>query len=398
MTTSQTFHPPARLLLGPGPSNVEERVLRAMSAQLVGYFDACLLDVASEIRALLNLAFGTNNKVTFPISGTGSAGMEAALINVIEPGDKVLVCVNGFFGDRMLQIVERCGGQPIAIEVEWGKPTHPDQIRAAFKKQQGVKVLALVHAETSTGVLQPLEGLREIADQHGALLLVDTVTSLAGHPIGVDEHGIDVSYSGTQKALSAPPGLSPVTFSERAMERIQGRTHKVQSFYLDVALFAKYWGTNGFYHHTPPITFYYALLEALKIVEEEGLPARFERHHLNHLALVAGLDAMGLQMQVEPQYRLWTLNTVKIPNGVDDAKVRGRLLREFGIEIGGGLGTLKGKVWRIGFMGVNSTASNVLLLLSALERILQSEAFPCASGIAAANEIYMKHPQNRGAA
>jgi alanine-glyoxylate transaminase / serine-glyoxylate transaminase / serine-pyruvate transaminase len=391
MTTSQTFHPPARLLLGPGPSNVEGRVLQAMSAQLVGYFDACLLDVAGEIRRLLNLAFGTSNKVTFPISGTGSAGMEAALINVIEPGDKVLVGASGYFGDRMLQIVDRCGGVPVAIEVEWGKPILPDQIRSAFKNEQGVKVLAVVHAETSTGVLQPLEGLREIADEHGALLLVDAVTSLAGHPVGVDQHGVDVCYSGTQKALSAPPGLSPVTFSERAMARIRQRTHKVQSFYLDVALFEKYWGTNGSYHHTPPITFYYALLEALKIVEEEGLTARFERHRLNHLALVAGLEAMGLQMQVEQPYRLWTLNTVKIPIGVDDAKVRGRLLREFGIEIGGGLGSLKGKVWRIGFMGVNSTGNNVLLLLSALERILQSEAYPCGSGIPAANEVYLKH-------
>jgi alanine-glyoxylate transaminase / serine-glyoxylate transaminase / serine-pyruvate transaminase len=398
MTTSQTFHPPTRLLLGPGPSNVEERVLRAMSTQLVGYFDPCLLEVAAEIRRLLNLAFGTRNHVTLPISGTGSAGMEAALINIIEPGDKVLVGANGYFGDRMVEIVERCGGRPIVLQVEWGKPILPEQVRAALKKEPGVKVLAVVHAETSTGVLQPLEGLREIADQHDALFLVDAVTSLAGHPVGVDQHGIDVCYSGTQKALSAPPGLAPLTLSERAMERIRRRKQKVQSFYLDVALFEKYWGTNGFYHHTPPITFYYALLEALKIVEEEGLEARFERHRLNHQALVAGLEGMGLQMQVELPYRLWTLNTVKIPNGIDDAKVRGRLLQECGIEIGGGLGTLKGKVWRIGFMGVNSRGNNVLLLLAALERILRSEGFPCNSGIAAANEVYLKHSSRRGAA
>lgn len=396
MTMSRTFQPPARLLLGPGPSNVDQRVLRAMSAPVVGYFDPSMLEVTGEIRRLLDLAFGTTNHVTFPISGTGSAGMEAALINVLEPGDKILIGCNGFFGDRMVQIVERCGGVPIRLEAEWGRPVLPDQVADALGKAKGVKVVALVHAETSTGVLQPLEGLREVADRHGALLLVDAVTSLGGHPVGVDQHGVDVCYAGTQKALSAPPGLAPLTMSERAVERTRQRTQKVQSYYLDVSLFEKYWGTNGFYHHTPPVSFYYALLEALRIVEEEGLEARFARHRLNHLALVAGLEAMGLEMHVAQPYRLWTLNTIKIPAGVDDAKVRGRLLQEFGIEIGGGLGNLKGKVWRIGFMGVNSTANNVLLLLAALERVLRSEGFPCGSGVASANEIYQKHQGNRG--
>ncbi len=390
MAISPTFHPPLRLLLGPGPSNADERVLRAMSAPVVGYFDPCLPEVTGEIRRLLNLAFGTQNKATFPISGTGSAGMEAALINVLEPGDRVLIGHNGFFGDRMVQIVERCGGAPIPIEAEWGRPILPEQVREAFTREPKAKLLAVVHAETSTGVLQPLEGLRQIADQHGALFLVDAVTSIAGHPIEVDRNGVDVCYAGTQKALSAPPGLAPITFSERAVEVMRRRKQKVQSYYLDVSLFEQYWGTNSFYHHTPPVTFYYALLEALRIVEEEGLEARFKRHHLNHLALVAGLEAMGLAMHVEAPHRLWTRNTVRIPAGVDDAKVRGRLLREFGIEIGGGLGSLKGKVWRVGLMGMNSTAANVLLFLSALERILPSEGLTCGSGIAAANEIYEK--------
>ncbi|MBP1775175.1 MAG: alanine--glyoxylate aminotransferase [candidate division NC10 bacterium] len=388
MTMSKTFQPPFRLLLGPGPSNVEERVLRAMSAQVVGYFDPVMMEIAGEIGRLLRVTFGTSNRATFPISGTGTAGMEAALINMLEPGDKLIVGHNGFFGDRMLQIVERCGGVPIPIAAEWGRPVLPDQVETACKREGKVKGIAVVHAETSTGVLQPLDGLRQIADRCGAYLLVDAVTSLGGHPVETDRYGVDVCYSGTQKALSAPTGLSPITLSDRFLELIRTRRRKLQSYYLDLALFEQYWAGNPFYHHTPPTTFYYALLEALRVVEEEGLEARWARHRLNHRALVAGVEAMGLQMHVEPAYRLWTLNTVKIPEGVDDAKVRGRLLREFGIEIGGGLGSLKGKVWRIGIMGVNSRPNNILLLLAALERILPSEGFSCGSGIAAANAVY----------
>jgi alanine-glyoxylate transaminase/serine-glyoxylate transaminase/serine-pyruvate transaminase len=388
MTTSTTFHPPARLLLGPGPSNVEDRVLQAMSAQMVGYFDPSLVEVKGEITRLLRLAFGTLNAATFPLSGTGMAGMEAALINLLAAEDRAIIGVNGAFGDRMAQIVERCGATPIRIDAEWGRPIFPDQVEAAFKKAGRAKLFAVVHAETSTGVLQPLEGFRQIADRHGAYFLLDAVTSLAGHPVEVDRHGVDVCYSGTQKALSAPPGMAPITFSARAMELARGRKRKLQSFYFDVPLFAEYWEAHQAYHHTPPITFYYALLEALRIVEEEGLEVRFARHRLNHLALVAGLEALGLQMHVEAPYRLATLNTVKIPVNVDDAKVRGRLLREFGIEIGGGLGVLKGKVWRIGLMGVNSRPNSVLLLLAALERILPNEGFSCGSGVAAANAVY----------
>lgn len=398
MTASQAFHPPARLLLGPGPSNVEERVLRAMSAQVIGYFDPSMPEITGEIHRLLSLVFGTGNRATFPVSGTGSAGMEAALINLIESGDRVLIGHNGFFGDRMVQIVERCGGVPIKIGAEWGRPILPEQIETALRKEKGVKIVGLVHAETSTGVLQPLEELKQIAARHGALFLVDAVTSLAGHPVEVDRHGIDACYSGTQKALSAPPGLAPLTLSEAAAETIRRRSRKVQSYYLDVSLFEQYWGTNRFYHHTPPVTFYYALLEALRIVEEEGLEVRFARHRLNHLALVAGIEALGLTMHVEPAYRLWTLNAIRIPAGVDDARVRGRLLQEFSIEIGGGLGDLKGKIWRVGLMGKNSTANNVILFLAALERALRGEGFPCASGIPAAEEIYLKHPPQRGGA
>jgi alanine-glyoxylate transaminase/serine-glyoxylate transaminase/serine-pyruvate transaminase len=314
--------------------------------------------------------------------------MEAALVNLLDPGDKCVIGHNGFFGDRLVQIAERCGGVPVPIAGEWGRPIFAEQVEAAVKREGKVKGIAVVHAETSTGVLQPLEGLRQIADRHGAYLLVDAVTSLGGHPVEIDRHGVDVCYSGTQKALSAPTGLSPITLSDRLLDLLRKRPRKLQSYYLDLALFEQYWAGNPFYHHTPPTTFYYALLEALRIVEDEGLEARWARHRLNHRALVAGVEAMGLAMHVEPAYRLWTLNTVKIPEGVDDAKVRGRLLKEFGIEIGGGLGTLKGKVWRIGLMGVNSRPNNVLLLLAALERILPAEGCSCGSGIAAANAVY----------
>jgi len=273
MTMSKAFQPPFRLLLGPGPSNVEERVLRAMSAQVVGYFDPVMMEIAGEIGRLLRVTFGTSNRATFPISGTGTAGMEAALINMLEPGDKLIVGHNGFFGDRMLQIVERCGGVPIPIAAEWGRPILPDQVETACKREGKVKGIAVVHAETSTGVLQPLDGLRQIADRCGAYLLVDAVTSLGGHPVETDRYGVDVCYSGTQKALSAPTGLSPITLSDRFLDLIRTRPRKLQSYYLDLALFEQYWAGNPFYHHTPPTTFYYALLEALRVVEEEGLEA-----------------------------------------------------------------------------------------------------------------------------
>jgi alanine-glyoxylate transaminase/serine-glyoxylate transaminase/serine-pyruvate transaminase len=388
MSTAPAFHPPARLLLGPGPCNAEPRVLQAMSGQMIGYFDPALAPLVGEIHRLLKLVFGTANSVTLPISGTGTAGMEAAVCNLVAPGDAVVVGVNGYFGDRIAQIVERCGGRAVRVEVEWGQPIPPERIEAAFAATPEARLLAVVHAETSTGVLQPLESLRGIADRHGALLLVDAVTSLGGHPVEMDRHGVDACYAGTQKALSAPPGLAPLSFSPRALERVRGRKAGVQSFYLDVPFFAQYWETRTVYHHTPPLSFYYGLLEALRIVAEEGLEVRYARHRKNHLALVAGLEAMGLAMHVEPPYRLWTLNVVRIPAGADDARVRGRLLRDIGIEIGGGLGSLKGKVWRIGLMGMNSNPQSVLLLLAALERVLPAEGYRCGSGIAAASAVY----------
>jgi alanine-glyoxylate transaminase/serine-glyoxylate transaminase/serine-pyruvate transaminase len=359
-----------------------------MAAPMIGYFDPALASLTGDIHRLLKLVFGTANPTTLPLSGTGTAGMEAAVCNLVAPGDAAVVGVHGYFGDRIAQIVERCGGTAVRVEAEWGHAIPLDRLEAACKAIPGVRVLAVVHAETSTGVLQPLDGVRGIADRCGAMLLVDAVTSLAGHPVDVDRHGVDACYSGTQKALSAPPGLSPITFSPRAIEHIKQRKPGVQSFYLDVPFFAQYWETRQVYHHTPPLTFYYGLLEALRIVAEEGLQARYARHHLNHQALVAGLEAMGLAMLVEPAHRLWTLNTVRIPAGVEDAKVRGRLLQEFGIEIGGGLGSLKGQVWRIGLMGLNANPQSVLLLLAALERILPAEGFRCGSGIAAANAAY----------
>jgi len=389
MRSSQTFHPPTRLLLGPGPSNADDRVLRAMSAPVVGYFDPVMLEIMADIQRLLQLVFGTAHKA-FPISGTGTSGMEAALANLLEPGEPVAIGVNGFFGDRMRQVAERAGARPVVMEAEWGRPIEAEQVEDAFKREAGLQVVALVHAETSTGVLQPLEEIHEIVRSHDAFLLLDAVTSLGGHPVEVDRHGVDLCYSGTQKALSAPPGLAPIAVSPRTAARIRARRHPVQSFYLDLALFEQYWGTAKFYHHTPPVSFYYALLEALRIVEEEGLQARFDRHRQNQAALVAGLEAMGLQMHVAPAHRLWTLTTVRIPEAANDAAVRRRLLTEFGIEIGGGLGALLGKVWRIGLMGKNACPANVLLFLTALERVLQAEGVPCGSGTRAADHIYRK--------
>jgi len=386
--TYEPFTPPRRVLLGPGPSPVEERILQAMAAPLLGHLDPVFLRCMDEIQELLRFVFETTNRVTIPISATGSAGMEAALVNPIEPGDEVVVCIHGVFGERMLDIVGRCGGRPTAVRAEWGTPIDPEQIRAALASCSKPKAVAIVHAETSTGVLQDLKGLSEMAHDHGALLIVDAVTSLGGHPVGVDRNGIDVCYSGTQKCLGAPPGLAPVTFSERALEVIRNRQTKVQSWYLDISMVEKYWGGERTYHHTAPISMNYALREALQIVYEEGLEARWARHQRNHRALVAGVEAMGLAMNVAPPDRLWSLNAVRVPDGVDDGRVRARLLSDDQIEIGGGLGPLKGKIWRIGLMGSGSARQNVRLVLDALQRALQAEGFDCASGVEAAERVY----------
>lgn len=383
----ERFEPPKRVLLGPGPSPVDDRVLSAMAAPVLGHLDPLFLRCMDDIQAMLRYVFETENRVTIPVSATGSAGMEAALVNAIEPGDEVVVCINGVFGERMNEIVGRAGGQAIPVRAEWGEAIDINKIKAALELSKP-RALAIVHAETSTGVLQDLAGLSELAHGRDALLIVDAVTSLGGHPVGVDRNGIDICYSGTQKCLGAPPGLAPVTFSERATDRVRARGSKVQSWYLDITMVEKYWGDDRTYHHTAPISMNYALREALRLVHEEGLEARWQRHELNHRALVAGVEAMGLQMNVAPEHRLWSLNAVRVPDGVDDARVRARLLAENNIEIGGGLGPLKGRIWRIGLMGSGSTRENVRLVLGALHDALNAEGVNCSSGIEAAEQVY----------
>ena len=386
------FHPPARILMGPGPSNVDPRVLLAMAKPMVGHLDPEFIRIMNNLQDLLRHVFGTKNPVTIPISGTGSAGMEAAFVNVVEPGDRVLVCINGVFGERMADVAERCGAHLRAISAPWGEAFELEAIQKELRSFQP-KVLALVHAETSTGVLQPLEELPAILKNNpDTLLLVDTVTSLGGHPVKVDEWGIDICYSGTQKCLSCPPGLAPITFSPRAMEKIKNRAKKVQSWYLDMNMVGKYWGSERTYHHTAPISMNYALLEALRIIGEEGLAPRHERHRRNHLALVQGIEAMGLNMLVPEPYRLWSLNAVSIPQGTDDPKLRKKLLDEYNLEIGGGLGVLKGKIWRVGLMGYSSSEANVLYFLIALEQALREQGFevPRGAGATAAKEFFSK--------
>ena len=391
METAGELAPAARILLGPGPSNIHSRVLKALSTPLVGHLDPEFIRLMDETKDLLRFVFQTKNTLTLPISGTGSAGMEACLVNLIEPGDEVVVGVNGVFGGRMVDIVERCGAKPVVMETQWGNVFTPDQVQATLKRCRQPRLVALVHAETSTGAWQPLEEISPLVHQAGALFVVDAVTSLAGCPLQVDAWGIDVCYSGTQKCLSCPPGLSPVTFNQVALEVVRRRKSKVPSWYLDLTMIEKYWGEERVYHHTAPISMNYALREALRLVQEEGLEARFRRHQRNHTALAAGLGALGIVLAAQEGHRLWTLNSVTIPAGVDDAVVRRQLLDDYNIEIGAGLGPLRGKVWRIGLMGESSTRSNVLFLLSALEEVLQEQGYPCAlgAGVAAAQAVYV---------
>ncbi len=365
------FLPPRHLLLGPGPSMVHPRVLRALATPLLGHLDPAFLKVMNDIQTLLRAVFQTTNRFTIAVSGTGSAGMEAAVVNLVEPGDTVIVGVNGMFGTRLATIVERCSGKAIRAEAPWGQIIEPDMIEQTLRRSGPVKAVAVVHAETSTGAWQPIEPISRLCRDHGALLIVDTVTSLGGVPVEVDQWGIDACYSGTQKCLSCPPGLAPLTLSDRAVAAIKARRTPCQSWYLDLALVADYWtdGTRA-YHHTAPISMLYALREALRLVDEEGLPARFMRHRLNSEALVAGLNELGLTPLPPAEHRLPMLTCVKLPGQIDDAAVRTQLLQTFGIEIGGGLGPLKGKVWRIGLMGESCTEANVLTLLNALEDIL----------------------------
>jgi alanine-glyoxylate transaminase/serine-glyoxylate transaminase/serine-pyruvate transaminase len=366
------FNPPERILLGPGPSPVPQRVLRALGAPTIGHLDPHYIRFMDETCDLLRQVFRTKNLLTFPVSGTGMAGMECVAANLIEPGDEVIVCINGAFGARMKDVMERCGATVHAIEIAWGETFTPDQIASALDSHPRATLVGIVHAETSTGAHQPIAGLAEIVRAHGALLVVDAVTSLGGHELCLDEWGIDACYSGTQKCLSCPPGLSPVSFGERALARMDARKTKVQSWYLDVSMLRKYYtgGSEGrFYHHTAPINMTYALREALLIVVEEGLDKRIARHEQMHRRLRSGLEAMGLAYV--PKQSLHTLNCVRIPGGAEDAAVRRRLLEEYGIEIGGGLGPLAGKAWRIGLMGHGATVRNVDLFLTALRQILR---------------------------
>jgi alanine-glyoxylate transaminase / serine-glyoxylate transaminase / serine-pyruvate transaminase len=394
MTPTPSLEPPARVLLGPGPSAVSPRVLRAMSIPLVGHLDPAFLRIMDETKRLLQFVFQTRNELTIPISGTGSAGMEACLVNLLEPGDEAVVCVNGVFGTRMADIVERCGATLVKVEAPWGRVIEPADVATALKRCKRPNLVAIVHAETSTGAWQPLDEISTLVHTAGALLVVDTVTSLGGHPVRVDDWGIDACYSGTQKCLSCPPGLSPITLGARAVEALRHRKTKVQSWYLDLTMIEKYWGAERVYHHTAPISMNYALYEALRIIEEEGLEARWARHERNHHALKAGLAAIGLAIASQESHQLWTLNSVRIPEGVDDMRVRGTLLEEFNIEIGGGLGPLKGKTWRIGLMGESSTPANVLLVLSALERLLPRSGHAVSAGAAvgAAQRVYAETP------
>ena len=378
--------------MGPGPSEIPSRVLLAMAAQTVGHLDPYFLRIMDETQVMLRQVFRTENKLTLAVSGTGSAGMEAVVANLIEPGDKMIVCVNGVFGGRMSDVAARCGAQVVKLERPYGEIFSVEEIETALK-QHKPKVLGIVNAETSTGANQPVVDIARICHENGTLIAVDCVTSLAGQPVEVDAWQLDAVYSGTQKCLSCPPGLAPVTFSDRAVAAIDARKTKVQSWYLDMQMVKDYWGSNRAYHHTAPINMNYGLHEALRIVLEEGLEARFARHKLNHLALKAGVKAMGLEYAVKEGQQLPMLNAVLIPADADDAAVRKQLLNEFGIEIGGGLGAMKGKVWRVGLMGATASPAHVLLFLAALEKCLLDQGVKVAAGagVGAANAAYRQN-------
>lgn len=384
------INPAQRILLGPGPSEVPPRVLQSMAAPCVGHLDPYFLAVMDETQHLLRFVFQTENALTIAVSGTGTAGMEACLVNMLEPGDEAVICVHGAFGARMCEMVERIGGKLIRVDQQWGRATDPEAVRKAVKGRTP-KLLAVVHGETSTGVCQPLQDIGAVAREAGALFMVDMVTSLGGMDIPLDKLGIDVAYSGTQKCISCPPGLAPISFNETAMKVLRGRKTPVSSWYLDMSMVKNYWGPERKYHHTAPVNMVYALRESLRIIADEGLERRFARHKLNHQALVAGVDAMGLQMLVPEAERLPTLNAIKIPEGVNDLKVRKALLDDFGIEIGGGLGALAGKIWRVGLMGHSSTKRNVFIFLSAIQTILKAEGAKVKNGaIEAAEAVYRR--------
>ncbi|HEX5092751.1 MAG TPA: alanine--glyoxylate aminotransferase family protein, partial [Burkholderiales bacterium] len=380
-----SFHPPQRTLMGPGPTEIHPRVLTTMSQPAIGYLDPVFVEMMEELKSLLRYVYQTKNPLTFPLSGPGSVGMEFCFVNLVAPGDKVIVCQNGVFGGRMLENVIRCGGEPIVVEDKWGEPVDPQKVEEALKKHKGVSVVAFVHAETSTGAQSDAEAITKIAHKYGALVIMDAVTSLAGTPVLVEEWGIDAVYSASQKCLSCTPGLSPVSFSERVVEHVKKRKDRIHSWFMDMNLLLGYWNASTrTYHHTAPTNSLFALHEALLLIREEGLENCWARHQRHHVALKAGLEAMGLKFLVKEQYQLPQMNAVLCPEGVDEAQVRSTLLGEFGLEIGAGLGPLKGKIWRFGLMGYSCRPDNVMLCLSALGSVLDDMGYPVHVGDAEA--------------
>lgn len=393
-----SFHPPRRTLLGPGPSDVDPRILEALSRQTIGHLDPAFISLMDELKELLQFAFQTRNQLTMPISAPGSAGMESVFVNLLEPGDKAIVCINGVFGGRMVENVLRCGAIPILVENNWGEPVDPQRVEDALRANADAKLLAFVHAETSTGVRSDARTLAALAARYSCLCVVDAVTSLGGIELDVDGWGIDAVYSGSQKCLSCIPGISPVSFSDRAVETIRNRSSKVQSWFLDTTLIMAYWGGDAgrSYHHTAPVNSLYALHEALVILQEEGLPQAWQRHARHHAAFATGIEAMGLGFVVETEWRLPQLNAVLIPQGVDEAEVRKLLLRDHSIEIGAGLGAMAGKIWRIGLMGYGCSQRNVLQCLAALDEVLLSlgAEFEPGRGAVAAAQFYRSSAQS----
>ncbi|HCK71141.1 MAG TPA: alanine--glyoxylate aminotransferase [Planctomycetaceae bacterium] len=387
--TAPALNPPKRILMGPGPSDIHPRVLEAIGKDTVGHLDPFYLETMNEMQNMLRALMKTENPLTFAVSATGSAGMETAIVNSVEPGDNMLVCINGVFGNRMTDVAERAGANVSNIEKPWGEVFSVDDIVQGIE-QSNPAVVGIVMAETSTGAFQPIKEIAQAVRDAGALLLVDAVTSLGGMNVEVDNWGIDILYSGSQKCLSCPPGLAPVSFGPRAVEKLNNRKEKVRSWYLDATMLASYWGEERVYHHTAPINMTYALYEALRVIHEEGLENCFKRHLDTHRALKAGLETLRIEYNADPNHQLPMLNAVKIPDGIEDGAVRSSLLNEFGIEIGGGLGAFKGKVWRIGLMGYAAREKNVVLFLSALEELLKRQGYQLEPGaaVAAANSIF----------
>ena len=376
----ENFQPPQRVLLGPGPSSVHPRVLQAMTLPVVGHLDPLFFRVMDDVCEVLRHVFQTTNFMTLPLSSTGTGAMEAACANILEPGDTMVVCRNGFFGDRMADIAQRCGAETRLVDSPWGKPVDLQMLSDELDKHGNVKAVGVIHAETSTGVLNPVEEIAELAHRHGALVLVDAVTSLGGHDLRMDDWDLDVCFSATQKCLGAPPGLAPISLGPRAMEVINTRSSTVQSFYFNLKDLESYWSQTRNYHHTSPISMTYAIREALRMLMEEGLANRIQRHARSAAALRAGLEALGMDLFADPDHRLNPLTAVLVPDGIEDAAVRRTLAEDYGIDIGGGLGELRGKVWRIGLMGESAREINVFALLSALERILSGLGYEVAYG------------------